>query len=674
MNDSRGETRFSLFSLAAALGITLAMAVMLGRVVQLQLRPSTELEAHIGPRTSAKTELPLRGDILDRRGRLLCSTRFGERIVIDPTLFPSPPDRAIVQLAEAAGVDPAQIGKPLLAALEINRRIAAGLPLDDAKPFEPVTTASEPAADAPAAAEKPTEPHGPRRYVPVSGVLTDANARGVRALGMSGVMLEKRQIREYSGGEEIASIVGKVGFDHNGLLGTELLLNDQLTGREGKITFVRDAYGQPLWINPGAVRPAVAGGDVRLSVDLELQRIAHEELEKGIEDCDAAGGRLVLLDPATGEIVAMVDLMRDVPGLTEFPWQDAPKPRGKGDPPARPAVAPPGPHRYVTIRPDPGRKTHPALARNRCVEDIYEPGSTFKPFVWSVITEMGLAKTDEVFDTEGGRWRTSYGRSIEDVTKRPVMTWAEVLINSSNIGMIKAGERMTPEQLHGVPVRFGFGKPTHVGLPGEAAGIVTPLSRWTKFSHTSISYGHEISVTPVQMVHAFSAFARDGDAAGTIPSLRLSALPRGDSPTVAYRVLRPDIALLTRQTLRGVTHNVESRWINPPEGGWRYELFGKSGTAEIPIGAPPAGKRRSADGYYSDQYNSSFIAGGPVDHPRLVCIVVIDDPGPERIRHKSHYGSATAGPVVRRVMERALTYLGVPPDPAPAPATLAANR
>lgn len=666
-----GESRFQLVTWMLVSGVCVGLLAMLVRVAQLQARPSDDLNAHIDTRTTARVELPVRGDLLDRRGRLLSTTRFGERLVLDPVVFPKQVEENVLKLAQAAGVDPADIGVPLIRALEINARREAGIP-DPAPAEEASETPASASLPAETTAQTQQASRGPRRYVPVTDVLSPERIAAVRSLKIPGVIIEKRQVREYPGGTEAASIVGKVGVEHQGLLGAELLLNESLTGEKGRITFVRDAYGRPLWINPGEVQPATPGEDVRLSIDIELQRIASEELMKGIEEADAVGGRLVLMDPATGEVLAMADIVRDLPGLKAYPWVDAPKARKRGDPPP-----PPEPHvlipgqRYMTLLADPGRAVHPGLARNRCVEDIYEPGSTFKPFVWSVISEQRLARPEEVFDTEGGRWRTSYGRSIEDVTKRATMTWTDVLVNSSNIGMIKAAERMKPAQLHEVLVRFGFGKPTNVGLPGEASGIVTSLKNWSKYTHTSVAYGHEISVTPLQMVRAFAAFARDGEQAGTIPSLRLLSSGTQGVSGVAYRVLPADVALLTRSAMRGVTHNVESRWIKPPEGGWRYELFGKSGTAEIPLGAAPKGKKRprGASGYFDDQYNSSFIAGGPVDKPRLVCIVVIDDPGPARIRARSHYGSAVAGPVVRRVMERSLVYLGVPPSPEPPPGT-----
>jgi len=677
------DLRFRFVAWALAGGVSFLLVVMLGRVAQLQLRPSPALREHIEPRVTSRSELPLRGDLMDRRGRLLSATRFGQRVLVDPTLLPASPDEAIVRLASAIGVAPDELGARIVGALEENALRAAAAPAASTRPESVVRSIPKlissrfagmgrPPIEEPVdAAVPPPATRGPVRYLPVSDVLSDERVRAVRALKIPGVSLEKQQVREYTGGGEVASIVGKVGYGHAGLMGAELLLNERLQGSKGQINFVRDAYGRPLWIEPGQVRPATPGSDVRLSVDLELQRMAVEELTRGVEAADAAGGRLVMIDTVTGELLAMADVIRPVPDAVTYPWVDAP-PRRRGEPrPPEPNVLA-TPRRYVMLRDDPGRRVHPALARNRCIEDVYEPGSTFKPFVWSAITELGLASPGETFDTEGGIWRTAYGRVVKDVHRADSMTWAQVLVNSSQIGMIKGAERMTFAQLHEVPVRFGFGRTTGVGidgggLPGEAAGIVTTMGKWSKYTQTSVATGYEIAVTPVQMVRAFSAFARPGDLAGTLPRLRLSAAAAGEAPGVTYRVLPIRIAEMTRALLRQVATNMESKFAKPPEGGWRYAIFGKSGTAEIPLGKAPPGKKRprGSSGYYDNQYNSSFIAAGPTEDPRVAIIVVIDDPGPGMVRARRHYGAAVAGPVVRRTLERTLTYLGLPPSPPP---------
>lgn len=625
-------------------GVTIVLAGLFVRVAQLQLRPGESLREAMSPRTSTKIEPALRGDLVDRKGRVLAATRFGSRVVVDPThLDLEVLDQSIVKLAAAMGLPMDEVGTRIILAVERNLALTAS----------------------------PEEGKGLVKYLPIGGVLSDGAAAEVRDLRIKGVRLEKRQVREYPGGPEVASLLGKVGFEETGLMGAERLLNDDLAGEPGAIRYVRDSGGRPLWMEAGSITPPQAGMDVRLSIDTELQRIATEELTRQVEAVDAAGGRLVMIDPNTGEVLAMVDIVRDMPNLVPFPWVPA-TPAVKGQ--KRPADPPLPEARYVTIPEDKGRRIHPALARNRCMEDVYEPGSTFKPFVWATITELRRADLDEVFDTHNGRWTIpGLGRYIEDVTKRGQMTWRDVLVNSSNIGMIQGAARLTPQELHDCVVRFGFGKKTGIGMPGkpfpgEAAGIVTPVAKWTKFTHTSVPWGHEIAVTPVQMARAFSAFARRGDLAGTLPRLRFSAYTPGDGEGVTYRVLPSDIAILTRDTMRGVVANMENgmklRKEDIPEGGWRYSMFGKSGTADIPIGPAPKGMRApsTAKGFYPGQLNTSFIAGAPAEDPRLVVIAVIDDPGPKPDRRQM-YGSATAGPVVRRVMERSLTYLGVPPSP-----------
>ncbi|MFZ4574458.1 MAG: peptidoglycan D,D-transpeptidase FtsI family protein [Phycisphaerales bacterium] len=687
-------TRFQRTAAFALILTLLLLAVMIGRVAQLQLAPSEALVANSSARTLTKRLLPIRGDILDRRGRLLSATRFGERVYVDPTMLPNPPDEAIVKLAKLTGVEEEFIGAEIMKAIDFNAAYYAANPRPGSEsqvekadalrrllergmtPARPAVASPEPtAADevgegdsdpTGAGANAPPKPKKPKpiRFVPITKTVPDEVAQRVREAKIPGVGLESLPVREYPGGEDVSSIIGQVGVDQKGLMGTEWLSNSTLTGSAGKMTYVRDAKGRPLWTEAGEVVPPKPGNDIQLTIDLELQRMAKAELERGIMECDAAGGRLVLADPQTGEILAMVDLVRDLPELAPYPWVEKPVlKRGQKAPPEPNVLA--RPRRYITIDKDEGRAADAFRGRNRCIEDIYEPGSTFKPFVWSVITELHLAKMDEVFDTEGGRWHTSYGRYIEDVTRRATMTWPDVLKNSSNIGMIKAAERLSPKQLREAIVRFGFGRPTGVGLPGEASGIVTPASRWTKFTHTSVAYGHEIAVTPVQMIQGFCAFAREGEMAGTLPNLRMVVkTASGDpvAPSFTYRVLPREVALVTREPMAGVVSAMEERWAKGDAGGWRYRLFGKSGTAEIPLGKAPKGMKRprGSSGYYDDQYNSSFIAAGPIESPRLVCIVVIDDPGPERIHKKSHYGAATAGPIVRRFMEQALAYVGAP--------------
>ncbi len=627
--------RVALFSISV---ICVLLGLMFARVVQLQVAPGVVLASHGGSRVSARPEPGVRGDVLDRRGRPLAITRFAFRVFIDPVDFPNPPEEAVQKLAEATDIPFEEIMRRLAPKLAENEKLLAAE--NDNDPWTE--------------ADKPLTRYVALNFGPNAGALEDWRIDVVKGLKLPGVHLETRQLRETPADELMAGLLGKVGVDHVGLLGVEKMVNNEAAPTPGRIEYVRDAKGRPLWVSAHGYAAPQRGQDVRLSLDLEVQRIVLEEVRRGVEEADAAGGRAVVMDPRTGEVLALADVLRPVPGAVQYKWD---VPIGQ-EPGGRP--------RYVTINVDPSGAKEASLARNRCVEDVYEPGSTFKSFMWAVATEAGASHLEEEIDTEGGTWRTPYGRPVNDVTTREMMTWREVLVNSSNIGMVKVTSRMSFEDLRDGVLRFGFGKRTGIGLPGESTGLVTSMKNWSKYSQTSVAMGHEVAVTPIQMVRAFSAFARPGELAGTLPPITLRAVPAdapGGGVATGVRVLPQHIAEVARDTMRGVTSNLDRRITTRDQSvHLRYEAFGKSGTAEIPLGPPPPGKRRpkGSDGYFQGQYNSSFIAGGPVEDPRVVVLVVIDDPGPSLVASRRHYGAATAGPVVRRIMERTLSYLGVP--------------
>lgn len=718
--------RTSIVAFCVALGISVMLLAALVRVGQLQMRPSQQLVEQMKPRISQRNDIAQRGDLLDRRYRLLASSRVGRRVVIDPEIFKTHEnlDDATRKLANAMGKPFIEVRDRIAKALEVNAKreiavaewnqanqpgadgaakivtIARSTPepkpepkptsdLPALSPNDPFTAfalnpsaplpkfqddpsgsaSGEPAKDA-----APKGPPNPLRYLAMSDLLTDDQTDAVSTLitrskdkdapkPLKGIVLERVPDREFVAGDEVAAIVGKVGFGDKGMMGTEYRLENELKGEAGKISYWRDRSGKPLWIESGFIVPPTHGAAVRLSVDLEIQRIAYDELKQQIEKTNAAGGRIVVVDPRTGEVLAMADIIRDVPGAVPFPWVPVDE-KGK----RLSDAAFNDDARYVALSEDPGRKIHPALGRNRCIEDVYEPGSTFKPFVWSTITELGLIKPEKLIDCEGGRWRAPDGRPLSDVVERDHQTWTEVLVNSSNIGMVKGGQLLSFKQMHDLAKRFGFGEKTQVGLPGEAAGIVPALKDWKLYMQVSLSYGHNIAVTPVQMARAFSVFARDGIHAGTLPQLRLTSLDDNEAAPMTYRVLPPSVAKLTRETMVHVVESVERRWMKDeiPVGGFRYKLFGKSGTALIPLGAPPKGFTypKGSGGYLKNQFISSFVAGGPVESPQLVCVAVIDDPGViSGQSRKARYGSSAAGPLARRVLERSLTYLGVPASP-----------
>ncbi len=549
--------------------IIIALIGVLGRVVQLKISPDSRLAGAVGTALSSRDELARRGELVDRRGRIVAATTIGYRLFVDPKTVDDVQTIA-VDIAAITGDDPIEIDKAIC-----------------------------------------TRIHS--RYVAVKPLLETWQVEAIKNAGLRGVGLEPRLVRHYPFDEMAASLVGTVGVDHVGLSGMELRYNEALVPSRGKLTYLRDAKRNSLWIEPDGYQPGKNGRDVRLSIDLIIQDIAEKRVDQAVEQHNAGGGRIIVLDCTSGEILAIYDALNARPG-----WDEQTD--------------------------DPSREIHPALGRSRCVTDPYEPGSTFKPFIWSVATELGMADLDEVLPTPSEpAHRTSYGRRIRDSHYYGPSTWRRVLVKSMNSGMAIVAERMTYRQMQEAIGRFAFGEKTACGLPGETTGILTSDKDWSKYTQSSVAMGHEIAVTPVQMVRAFSAFARDG----TIPSLRLAAL---SDEEMEYRFIRRAIPESIALTVRGVMRDVMIEGTGRRAQSDRYQLFGKSGTAQLP--------KKQGGGYHEDRYVASFIAGAPYLDPRVVVLCVIDDPD----KSKGHYGGAIAGPVVRDVIDETLSYLGVPPD------------
>jgi len=692
----RGWSRAEMVPACVVLSVLVLFALAFAEVVKLQTDPDPRLKARIAVREARATTPGIRGDIVDRRGRVLATTRFAWRVFIDPVQLPTEPDEVIGTLAEILHEDAPSIGVRVLHALAVNEQRLREAGVHEGNDDRSDASAGESrwrrawAALAEAWGRGRNDPETDsaraarlQRYVRVGPVLTDAQAASVRAQRLPGVHLERIPVRESPGGMLAANIVGRFSPDEEGRIGLERVRHEALEAPSAVARYARDARGQALWIEAGDWEPIRRGAPVALSIDLELQRIAIEELRRGVERAEAQGGRIILMDPYTGEILAMADVRRDAKGVVPIPWVK--RELARADEPEFPDFFTSRAPRLLVVPEDERAKLHPALAVNRCVEAIYEPGSTFKPFLWASALAAGVVKPEEVIDTEGGRFRTSYGRSLEDVVKRERQSWMDVLVNSSNIGMVKVVERMEPRQVHGSILAFGFGRRTGVPLPGEPRGMVTGLRNWSKYTHTSVAFGHEVAVTPLQMVRAFSAFARPGELAGTLPTVRMSASSEQDAE-IAERAVPAWAAVLARTPMETVVDQMRQREVTKrrregltPEPEPRYRLFGKSGTAKVAVGDPPEGMRRprGVPAYLPRQYHSSFIAAGPSEAPRLVALVIIDDPSPELVRRREAFGSHVAGPVVSRVMERGLLYLGVPPSPAreaePAPSATTAR-
>ncbi len=546
--------------------VSLILVALVARVVQLQLHPPAPIAALVDSQFSRQPLPARRGSLLDARGRPLATTRVAYSLFVDPHLIEEP------------GTFSEYVGYTLN--------------------YEPASIEQKIAA-------RPDS-----RFIVLDDRLTDDRLAILREFGMPGLAMAPRLVRDYPQGQLASHLIGFVGADGKGLEGLEMKLDPMLRGDDGSIRYLRDARRRPLWVEPHDYKPNTDGQSVQLCLDLTIQQIAEEELAAAVSQFKAKAGQMIVMRPATGEILAMANL----------PYFD--------------------PNGFGSVQPD--------VRRNRCVTDSYEPGSIFKPFMWAAITDAGAMKPNEKVDTtDSGYWVTPNGRRLSDVRGHGLVSWDEVLIYSSNIGMGKGGLKMSHKDLRDAMLRFGFGSTTGSGLPGEVGGKVTSPRNWSHYSQTSVTMGYEVGVTALQLLTAFSAIANDG--VWVQPTVLADDVV---SQHVQRRAISPAVAAHTRNVLGRVVTEGTGRKARSD----LYNLYGKTGTAHV---ANP-GRR----GYLHDQYVASFLAGAPLEHPEIVVLCSIHRPD----KSIGHYGGTVAAPAVKLVIERTLTYLGTPANAPNAPA------
>ncbi len=569
-----------------AIGGTVTMLVVLARVTQLKLAPNQRLLETVGSHDSLAIEQALRGRILDRAGRVLASSTFAWTLYADPELIAREAATGAESAGKAPPVDP--LGDAAV-------RIAQAMQVDPAPLAAKLHAASG------------------KRFIVLEPMITDSKVEAARAMDVAGVGVQLKTVRHRCDQDGLARIVGKVGTDQSGLSGVERAWDTSLKPGHGQMRFVRDVRRTPVRIETGDYEAPEDGADIHLTIDLNLQSIAEAALDKAVTATNAGGGRIIVVEPSTGDILAMADTLRTRRGWTEATRDEL-------------------------------REKDPALGRNRCASDPYEPGSTFKPFAWAWATQEGFARPDETIPTPAdGPYRTKFGRRIRDVKYYGPLSWRTVLVKSLNSGMAIVAERMPHRELQEMVDAFGFGRPVACGIAGETSGLVTAPGAWSDYTQTSVAMGHEIGVTPMQMAQAFGVFCNDG----ALVPLRLVQDP-GSAPAATRRVIDPDVVKVAREAMAGVMTEGTGRKAQSE----KYKIFGKSGTAQLP---KPAGQGK---GYFEDRYISSFIGAAPLESPRLIVLCVIDDPD----KKKGHYGGSIAGPVVRDVLDASLEYLGVPHD------------
>lgn len=461
-----------------------------------------------------------------------------------------------------------------------------------------------------------------KRFLWVRRRLSDADASAVRALKLppASYGLRIEFLRRYPQGTLAAHVLGQRDIDGVGRGGIEERYAPLLGGTAGVRHLVRDARGYVIEVR--SEQPAAAGDAVRLSLDTLLQIDAEKRLDLLMRELEPESACAVVLDPRSGEILSMA---------------------------SRPA-----------FDPNDAASAPVNAWRNLAIQAQYEPGSTFKPLVVAYALDRGAIRSDESFDCMRGAYRMG-PRVLHDHHRYGLLSVDEILVKSSNIGMAKIGERLENERLHDCAVRFGFGHPTGIELPGELPGMLHPLPRWTRYSTGSIPMGQEVSATPLQMLVAHSALAGGGTL--QTPQLVLDILPRGVASetrtprtTFAARVVAEEAARWVVGTpLVGVVERGTGKKAQI-EG---VSVFGKTGTSQ----------KVEANGQYShSRHVASFICGAPAENPRVLVLVTVDEP----TKGPSDFGGIAAAPAARDILERALRH--TEPKRSPTPTEMPVDR
>ncbi len=431
----------------------------------------------------------------------------------------------------------------------------------------------------------------------VRGVPPD-EAQRVEALGLPGINLTREYRRYYPAGEVTGHLLGFTSIDDIGQEGVERAFDSWLMGQDGAKRVIQDSKGREVE-DVDSIRPVRPGHDLALSIDLRVQYLAYRELKAAIQQNRARSGSVVVIDVDTGELLAMV---------------------------SQPAY-----------NPNDREQLTPAVYRNRAVTDLFEPGSSIKPFIVAAGLASGKFTPRSIIDTNPGFIQV--GATIfNDEHNLGAISLATVLAKSSNVGMAKLALQLEPRRIWNVLSHFGFGEVTGSGLPGESAGVFTNYSHWRAISIATLSHGYGISVTPLQLATAYATI-------GSLGVRRPLSVLRLDAPPVGEQVFPPQLCRQLIALLEAVT--IQEGATGLPARIPGYRVAGKTGTAWKFING----------GYSTDRYTSVFAGLAPATRPRLAAVVVIDEPSAGK-----YLGGDVSGPVFSAVVGGALRLLGVPPD------------
>lgn len=441
------------------------------------------------------------------------------------------------------------------------------------------------------------QPRTPKTFVYLRRQITPDIASAVTAAAIPGVNLTNEYRRYYPAGEVAANMLGFTNVDDRGQEGIELAFDATLRGTPGLDRVVQDRLGRVVE-HVERVRPVAPGRDLALSIDRRLQYFAYRELKKAVTQRNAAGGLMVILDAQTGEVLAMVN-------------QPSYNPNNRG-------------------------QFRGENFRNRTVTDLFEPGSTIKPFTVAAGLESGLFKPTTMINCQAESFRGHY---VKDVHPYGMLSVASILQKSSNVGVTKIALAIEPEQFWNVLNRAGFGQPSGIEFPGEIPGRLEPYRNWRGTDVVSLSYGYFTNITAIELARAYGVFASAG-------LLRPVTILKQDQPVPGERVMTEATALAVREMLQAVTEVGGTAKAAAVEG---YLVAGKTGTV----------KKNNDTGYTEKSYRSIFVGFMPASAPRLIGVVVIDDP-----QSTEYYGGLVAAPVFASVMHEAARLFNLTPDRA----------
>ncbi|MDD2684830.1 MAG: penicillin-binding protein 2 [Gallionella sp.] len=434
-----------------------------------------------------------------------------------------------------------------------------------------------------------------RDFVYLKRQLPPEQVDRVVRMNLPGISLKREYRRYYSAGAETAQVLGITGQDDSGQEGLELALQSHLAGKPGSQRVIKDRRGR-IVEDAGSLHAPKPGGDVVLSLDIQVQHVVYRELEAAVKDHHAKAGAVVVLDSRTGEVLALAN--------------------------------------YPSYNPNIRADVGPQGMRNRAITDLFEPGSTMKPFAVAAALEQGKVKPENLINTEHGVMMVG-NRKIHDSHPESLLTVAQIIQKSSNVGVAKLALMLSPAVMWQSLSDSGFGELSGSGFPGEAAGKLRDHKTWKPIEQATMSYGHGVSVNLLQLARAYTIFANDGE-------LKSVSMMRLDAPAVGGKVFSERTARQMRDMMELVVQPGGTAPLAQVPG---YRIAGKTGTAH-----------KLEGGRYVDKYVASFVGLAPASAPRLIVAVMIDEPT------GLYYGGQVAAPVFSKVAAAALHALDVPHD------------